>query len=170
MKCNANSCGAPDIEVLARHNHKDCVRDIEKAIEAKADDRLNLTPARRRVLEILMESHHAKGAYVILETLRAEGAAFQPPIVYRALDYLIENGLVHRIEKLNAFVACSSPSHNHAPGFLVCENCNLVAEHHLTEAPNRISKPALEHGFQISNVVSEVFGLCKSCSEKEVSK
>lgn len=164
---HAKTCTSPDVDVLGDHDHKDCVDAVEHAIQDATE--LNLTPARRQVLDVLLESHHALGAYAILERLHAQGTAFQPPIVYRALDYLLDQELVHRIEKINAFVACSAPSHSHAPGFIVCESCNLVAEHHLTTPPDQIAKPALDSGFQINSVISEVFGLCAKCAA-EASK
>jgi Fur family zinc uptake transcriptional regulator len=82
-----------------------------------------LTPVRRRVLEILLAQHRALGAYDILDTLREEGLGSQPPVADRALDFLIKNGFAHKIERLNAFIACTHLGQSHTPAFLICWNC-----------------------------------------------
>ena len=89
---------------------------------------VRLTPVRRRVLEILLEEHRALGAYDVLQRLAAEGFGNQPPVAYRALDFLVEQGLAHRIRRLNAFTACMHPGEAHAPAFLICRACDAVAE------------------------------------------
>ena len=90
------------------HDHAGCIARAMAHVDAHcAADGLQLTPVRRRVLEILLEQHRALGAYEILDRLRAEGLGSQPPVAYRALDFLMKAGFVHRIETLNAFVACT---------------------------------------------------------------
>ncbi len=87
-----------------------------------------LTPVRRRALEILLELHRAMGAYEVLERLAEDGYGKQPPVAYRALDFLVEQGLAHRIQRLNAYAACLSAERDHAPVFLICRGCEQVAE------------------------------------------
>ena len=88
---------------FARHDHSACIADTVAAVAARcAADGLQLTPVRRRVLEILLERHRALGAYEILDVLRDEGLGSQPPVAYRALEFLTKHGFAHRIERLNA--------------------------------------------------------------------
>ena len=101
-----------------QHNHGDCLENaINTAEEYCIKNNLNLTPIRKKVLELLLHEHRALGAYAILAMLREQGFSNQPPVAYRALDFLVEHGFAHKIEKLNAFVACSLPGANHSPAF-----------------------------------------------------
>ena len=103
------------------HDHGACVDDAMAAAEARcAASDLRLTPIRRRVLELLLAEHRALGAYDILGHLSAEGLGAQPPVAYRALDFLVKAGLAHRIEALNAYIACSHVGADHTPAFLIC--------------------------------------------------
>lgn len=132
--------------------------------EALAADRgARLTPVRRRTLEILLESHRALGAYDVLQRLSAEGFGHQPPVAYRALEFLVEHGLAHRIRRLNAFAACMHPGEAHAPVFLICRACDLVAE-----APGQAVRAALDDaaetlGFAVERANVEALGLCPEC-------
>jgi len=122
-----------------------------------------MTPARACVLEALLESHRAMTAYELLERLQAAGLGSQPPVVYRALDFLVSNGLAHRIERLGAFAACTNGGTAHGAGFLVCRSCRRVAETELP-APRRLSAQAASAGFVVEKVVVEAEGLCAQCS------
>ncbi|WP_172298920.1 transcriptional repressor [Pseudoruegeria sp. HB172150] len=149
-----------------RHDHKACMHDGVAAAEAFcAEQGLQFTPARRRVLEILLEKHRALGAYEILDILREEGLGSQPPIAYRALDFLTSNGFAHKIERLNAFVACSHPSEGHSPAFLICRICGSVAEATAAPARGMLGKAAKEVGFRIERAVVEAEGVCPNCQE-----
>jgi len=146
---------------FARHDHAACIADTLAAAEAACAARgLQLTPVRRRVLELLLESHVALGAYDLLPRLREDGFAAQPPVAYRALAFLIEAGLAHRIEGLNAFVACARPGEAHDPAFMVCRTCHRVAE---GEAPARLAPGTEAQGFRIEHAVVEAMGLCPAC-------
>ncbi|RYH02429.1 transcriptional repressor [Salipiger sp. IMCC34102] len=123
---------------------------------------LRLTPVRRRVLEILLESHAAMGAYDILARLKADGLGDQPPVVYRALSYLVEHGLAHRIERLNAFVACARPEDAHDPAFMICRTCRSV---HESTVATPLDHAARASGFEIERTVIEAEGLCPACQE-----
>lgn len=127
---------------------------------------LRLTPVRRRTLELLLQSGAAMGAYDLLGTLSAEGLGKTPVSVYRALDFLVENGLAHKIEGLNAFVACGHPEEgpDHAPAFLVCRDCRHVEEAHLSPGSTGIGKAAKSAGFAVETVVVEALGLCENCA------
>ncbi len=150
---------------FAQHDHAHCVADALEAVAAECVDRgLQLTPVRRRVLEILLAEHKALGAYDVLEVLRGEGLGGQPPVAYRALDFLVKNGFAHRIERLNAFVACAHPGERHAPSFLICTGCSLVAEAPGRPAVRALRSAADEMGFEIARVVIEAEGLCPGCA------
>jgi len=144
------------------HDHSHCVTSGLAALEQVCTQQgLKLTPIRRRVFEILQAQHKAMGAYDILDILRAEGMGSQPPVAYRALDFLVSHGFAHKIEGLNAFVACSHPNETHKPAFMICKSCDRVAE---TEAPN-MGRQASSTGFEIEHTVVEAMGLCPDCSE-----
>ena len=117
------------------HDHRGCIARAVDAVEAICAERgLRLTAPRRRVLEILLEEHRAIGAYDVLARIAAEGLGAHPPVAYRALDFLVEHGFAHRIEGMNAFVACPCPERRHRPAFLICRGCRAVAEADAPEA------------------------------------
>ena len=147
---------------FSRHDHSACVASAVAAVAADcAAKGRRLTPVRARVLELLLQRHRAMGAYDILDVLRAEGLGSQPPVVYRALDFLTSHGYAHRIERLNAFVACVCPERDHAPAFLICTGCEAVAEAD-QEAP--LAGAARATGFAIEAAVVEATGLCPNCA------
>ncbi len=148
------------------HDHSTCIADGIAAADAHCRAAgLQFTPVRRRVLELLLEAHKAMGAYDLLDILRTEGLGSQPPIVYRALDFLVTNGFAHKIERLNAFVACSHPTDQHAPLFMFCRICRTVAEVPSEVTHGRLGAAEDDAGFQIERVVMEAEGLCPNCQE-----
>ncbi len=159
------STDAPPVG-FAKHNHEVCVTDAIAAADARcAEESLRFTEVRRKVLEILLQEHRALGAYAILDRLREEGFGSQPPIAYRALEFLVDNGFVHKIERLNAFVACAHPGENHSPAFMICRLCDAVAEAHATPARGTLGSAAKATGFRIEKTVVEAEGVCPSCVE-----
>jgi len=147
------------------HDHERCSADVMAQAEALCSERgQRLTPMRRQVLATLAASHRPLGAYEIIERLALRAAPPAPITIYRALDFLVENGLVHRIESRNAFVACIR---NHDSGamviFLICEKCGAVGE-----APSRAIADSLEAaannlGFAPRTPVIEITGTCAHC-------
>lgn len=149
---------------FSQHDHATCIASgVAKAEAACTARGVQLTPVRRRVLELLLERHQALGAYDILEVLRGEGLGSQPPVAYRALDFLVTQGFAHRIEALNAFTACTRPDADHVPAFLICRKCNAVAESIADLAPGALRDSAGASGFMIETTVVEAQGLCQSC-------
>ena len=150
---------------FADHDHAHCTQDgLARAEDLARQRGLRLTPVRRRTLEILLEDHRALGAYEVLERLARDGFGRQPPVAYRALEFLVENGLAHRIQRLNAFTACSHPGEDHQAVFLICHACNSVAE-----APADAPRRALEAtagalGFRVERASIEAVGLCPQCA------
>jgi len=151
---------------FAKHDHSACIQTaMASARDLCGVNGLHLTPARDRVLEILLSEHRAMGAYEILEILRNEGLGSQPPVAYRALDFLVRHGFAHKVEKLNAFVACTHPGQNHAPAFLICRVCGSVAETAAVARDSLLGATARAAGFVIEKVVIEAVGLCPNCRD-----
>ncbi len=126
---------------------------------------LRLTPQRRAVLDALAKARGPLGAYDLIEALRSDGARGPAPIaIYRALDFLKENGFIHRLESLNAFIACP---HHHTHGekvvFLICESCRHVEEATGKPLDEALAKLAHAHGFTPARQVVELAGTCRHC-------
>lgn len=149
------------------HDHSHCVSHALAEAEAIcARQGLRLTALRKRVLELVWASHKPLGAYDILGVLSDEdGRRAAPPTVYRALDFLLGNGLVHRIASLNAFVGCSHPEHAHQGQFLICRSCNAAIELEQATISDAIISSAAGVGFAVESQTVEVVGLCAGCQE-----
>lgn len=146
------------------HNHAHCVAAIlADAEDVCAGRKVRLTLQRRRVLEIVAESHCAIGAYEILEHLTVGGKRPAPVTVYRALDFLMEHGLVHRLASLNAYIACPHPGARHGAQFLICKRCGTIGELSNATVQRAIAGAASDVGFTVSAPVVEVAGLCLNC-------
>lgn len=146
------------------HDHRHCVTTaLKRADEHCAQAGLNLTPVRRRALEILLQEHRALGAYDLLGHLASDGLGSQPPVAYRALDFLVKAGFAHKIEALNAYIACTHDDTEHTPAFLICRKCNSVAETQTTPDSGRLGEAARIAGFRIERTVVEAQGLCPAC-------
>jgi Fur family zinc uptake transcriptional regulator len=147
------------------HDHARCSADALAHAEALCVKRgERLTAMRRHVLEVLAASHKPLGAYEIIDRAAAQGARPAPITIYRALDFLRDNGLVHRIESRNAFIACVN---NHASGdpvvFLICERCGDVGEAASAAVAEQIKSAARAAGFTPRTPVIEIAGVCAHC-------
>ncbi len=152
---------------FSQHDHGACVSDGLAAAAAHCKEGgLRFTPVRRKVLEILLQEHRALGAYAILDRLREDGFGSQPPVAYRALDFLVANGLAHKIERLNAFIACVHPQKSHTPAFMICRLCDAVAETLSSPARGALGDAARATGFRIERTVVEAEGVCPLCVDK----
>jgi Fur family transcriptional regulator, zinc uptake regulator len=162
------STTAPAVDPFQPHDHRRCRRAALETVAVDCAARgLRLTPARRCVLEALLESHRAMTAYELLDRLREAGLGGQPPVAYRALDFLVANGFVHRIERLSAFVACTHGPEEHVAGFLVCRHCRTVAEASLPRLEAGLAGQAAAQAFAVERVVVEAEGLCARCRDAE---
>ena len=137
---------------------------IKEAEKYCKENDLKFTPVRRKVLEILLQKNKALGAYEILDLLREAGFKNQPPVAYRALDFLVKNGFAHKIEQLNSFVGCVHPGKDHSPAFMICTNCNFVSEEEAINSDFSISKIGSRSGFKVEKAIIEDQGLCQSCA------
>ncbi len=146
------------------HDHHACITNALDDADALCKKRgSRLTTLRRRVLEIVWQQHTPTGAYHILEVLRADNKKAEPPTVYRALDFLMKNGLVHRIESLNAFVGCRCPNEHHDGIFLICRSCGVAGEIPSPAVNSAIADVADRNGFSLSSINLEVVGECPEC-------
>ena len=127
---------------------------------------VRLTPQRRTVLELVWAARRPQGAYEILEGMRRGGASPAPPTVYRALDFLVEQGLVHRLETLHAYVGCVHPDHPHASQFLICADCGEVAELEDPAIARSLRSAAHASGFRPRQPVVELIGTCARCARE----
>jgi Fur family zinc uptake transcriptional regulator len=160
-------------------------RPLDQAVEAALDAALDraavaclargaqLTELRRQVLRLVLGSPHPIGAYALLDLLRALRPGAAPPTVYRALDFLQEQGLVHRVERLNAFVGCAGPEahhhcghgHDHPHQFLICGSCGATAEICDGSVATAVAAAARAVGFVPRRTTVEVEGTCAACTE-----
>lgn len=156
-------------EAFRPHDHGTCRGQALAAVEAACKARrLRLTPARSFVLEVLLESHKAMTAYELLDRMAAAGLGSQPPVVYRALEFLVENGFAHRIERLGAFVGCTHGAGEHSSAFVVCRICRMVSETALPRSMKGLIDEAAMAGFAVEQIVVEAEGLCAACREAAV--
>ena len=149
------------------HPNTPCSPKDAKAFLAQATELVRakgqkLTPIRRKVLHLLLESQEPAKAYDLLDKLDGEGAA-KPPTIYRALDFLQRMGLAHKIESLNAYVACGHAGHEHSAVFLICDECGAAEELHAIETGNALEAETKAAGCSVQGAVIEARGTCRKC-------
>jgi Fur family zinc uptake transcriptional regulator len=147
------------------HDHARCSADVIAHAETLCGERKQrLTPIRRAVLEVLAGSHSPLGAYDIMDVIGRTGPRPAPISVYRALDFLMANGFVHRIESRNAYLACVQ---HHGAGtlvaFFICERCGAVGEAPAAPIMHAVSAAAKSTGFAPTMSVIEISGVCAHC-------
>jgi len=123
-----------------------------------------LTALRRQVLGLILDAEAPAGAYDLLGRLRATRLGAAPPTVYRALDFLLEQGLVHKLERLSAFVGCVAHEEQHAAQFLICRNCGKVFEIEDHQLAHALEDAARRLGFTVGKATIEAEGLCAACA------
>src|ERR1700719_1094397 len=147
------------------HDHGRCTADALRHAERVCERRAQkLTPIRRQVLEALLSNHRPLGAYEVIDELAKSMSRPAPITVYRALDFLMENGLVHRIESRNAFLACAQDHDATAMvAFLICERCGLVGEIPAAPVAQSLDASARATGFAPNMRLVEITGVCAHC-------
>lgn len=149
----------------SNHNHAQCTAElISRAEKTCAKRGTRLTEQRKDVLTSVAESHSAVGAYEIIERMANGGSRPAPITIYRALDFLLEHDLVHKIESRNAYVACSSVHANNQPTLLVCDQCGIVDEVIEPITIASLEKTAATKAFTVSKTVIELSGICNQCA------
>ena len=157
----------PDAVGFEAHDHDHCMQSAIEAADAVCTEQgLRFTPVRRMALEILLQQHRALGAYEVLDHLRDAGFGSQPPVAYRALDFLVTHGFAHKVERLNAFIACAHPGATHSPAFLICRMCDAVAEAQSAPVRSILGEAASASGFQVERTMVEAEGICPTCAQK----
>ena len=148
----------------AEHDHARCISEaMAQARSVCTEQGLRFTPLRARVLEIVWQSQRPLGAYAILEVLAGEGRSPAPPTVYRALDFLLDHGLVHRLASLNAYIGCTRPGHRGTGQFLICRDCGTAAELNDARIERAVTRGAAAEGFAVDDHMIEVSGRCQNC-------
>jgi Fur family zinc uptake transcriptional regulator len=154
---------------MTQHAPDRIARLLDHAATACTAQGGRLTDIRRAVLALVIQAGGPVGAYTLLDRLKTQRANAAPVTVYRALDFLLQNGLIHKIERLNAFVACTEhgehPPHAHAVQFLICRRCGTVAEMEDHGINAAISDAAQKTGFRPDHATVEVEGTCSFCTE-----
>ncbi|MDC9719170.1 MAG: Fur family transcriptional regulator [Gammaproteobacteria bacterium] len=149
------------------HDHTHCISSaITHAKGLCAERDVRLTPVRQRVLELIWQSHKPIGAYELLASLAKEGFNSAPPTVYRALDFLSEQGLLHKLESINAYVGCCNPDTPHQGHFLLCQVCHQAQELDSQYITLALKVSADQHGFEMHHHTIEVVGTCQECLNK----
>ena len=149
------------------HDHSKCVDEaIAAATLVCREKGARFTYLRKRVLELIWTSHKPVGAYDILDMMNGSSdSRVAPMTVYRAIDFLIENGLVHRIASRNAYVGCRHPGATHEGQFLLCRHCGRFAEIEELAISEALSNGAKRAGFDAVSPLIEIEGRCRDCEE-----
>jgi len=149
---------------ICHHDHQHCIDDaLTSAKRICKDQQQRLTPIRELVLRMIWSSHKPLGAYDLLPALANAGFNSAPPTVYRALEFLQELGLVHRLASLNAFIGCTHPDSAHSGHFFICKQCKQAHEITSPELSLTLQTHAQQLGFSIEQETVEVLGICPEC-------
>ena len=154
---HADECTDPAHHV---HDAGGFVHAVEQACIARG---LRLTPLRAQVLGLIAAAGKPVKAYDLLDQMKAENGSSAPPTVYRALDFLLEQGFIHRLASVNAFVGCHHPQVQHSVPFLICDSCQNTIELEDERISHLLESQAKSLGFSTRAQVLEVHGLCSSC-------
>lgn len=136
---------------------------IDQAIAICSEKKERLTEPRLEVLKIIIFSPGPLGAYEILEKLRKVITNPKPPTVYRAIDFWVQQEFIHRIESLNAYVACHASHRHEGSQFMICDDCGVVIESHICKIPKNLREVAKKNSFIPSKWNMEIHGLCEEC-------
>ncbi len=155
------------------HDHQRCIiTALERARVLCEESHARLTPIREIVLKTIWASHQPLGAYDIVDNLALNlhtGKRIKAPTVYRAIEFLLNLGLIHRITSLNAYIGRSFPENTHNDFFLICRICHSTAECSTEQMNSIILHTAERTGFQVETQVVEIIGLCPKCQQEKVS-
>ena len=161
-RCNA---------IITQEERDACVsKALKHADELCQRKNVRLTPLRRLVLSLVWQSQKPAGAYLILELLqKQQDRRAAPPTVYRALEFLLEQGLIHKVSSLNAFIACTQPDITHVPQFFICRSCGNALELNSKNITDTILTRAKNLDFEIEEQVVEVSGRCNHCDNQPLN-
>jgi len=154
---------AADKSPIHHHHHGTPEALVEEVEQASEERGLRLTPLRKEVLELVAAAGKPVKAYDLLDLLREKHGNAAPPTVYRALDFLLENGFIHKLESINAFVSCQHPAQAHQVPFLICDVCSSAQEVCDPRVAELIEAQAKTFGFRPQAQTLEVHGVCRQC-------
>ena len=148
-------------------DHQSCISDaMQQAEQLCLDKNLRFTQLRRTIFTMIWESHMPAKAYDILDKLKQKGMSAKPPTVYRTLDFLLENGLIHKLDRLNAYIGCQQPLQPHQGYFLICTNCHEIKECFHDDLAQIIFATAHKNQFIPQHVALEIEGECQACQKR----
>ncbi|NOT84899.1 MAG: transcriptional repressor [Methylococcaceae bacterium] len=157
--------------LTAEHNHQQCVsRALNTAEQLCLNRGVQLTAIRLQVLSLIWADHKAVKAYELLDRIKPLQSAAKPATIYRALDFLIEQGLIHRIESLNAFVGCRCSGQPHELLLLICKQCEEVEERAALEVMHTIANELTAAHFIVHSKAIEIQGICGKCALQSLSE
>lgn len=145
------------------HSPPDRALQISTAERVCAEAGESLTPLRRQVLSLLLDTHGPAKAYDLLAAMKTSSGTAKPPTVYRALDFLVRMGLAHKLESQNAFVACEIGACARSAIFLICSRCGRSEETDAGHALVDLAEAAMREGFHIERTMIEATGVCRQC-------
>ena len=151
------------------HDHRRCINAaLAQANDLCATQNLRLTPTRESVLRLLWQNHRPMGAYQLQDQLaKLSGKPIAPPTIYRAVEFLLKVGLIHRIASLNAYIGCPFPSSDHSNLFLICTACGSAAEVAHSSINDLLQNASEKANFTLQSQSLELFGLCPNCSQSQ---
>lgn len=154
----------PDLKQA--HDHDSCIKNAILRAQSLCEKRgVRLTRLRRQILELIWHSHIPLGAYELMDMLEeaSERKRVAPPTVYRSLDFLLENGLIHKIHSRNAFFGCATPALKHNDALFICNQCGFTEEIRSPTIQQAINLSASQNRFTVQTQIVEVIGKCGHC-------
>ncbi len=152
---------------LKIHHCQTCDGYVEDVRRRCQTNGTRLTPIREQVLRLIVDNERPVKAYDLLDKLKQSQSNAAPPTVYRALDFLLDGGFVHKLESINAFINCEHLHDPHQGQFLICDVCETATELDDVPLTKRIARAAAAAGFQPARQTIEVHGLCADCADAE---
>ncbi len=153
---------------IKQHNHENCVTTaLTQAAQLCTERGVQLTAIRQQVLELIWADHHAVKAYDLLERIKPLQSAAKPATIYRALDFLREQGFIHRVESLNAFIGCCDLKTTHEQLLLICKQCENVEERHADLVMQALSQELQNANFLVHSKAIEIHGICGHCTQEK---
>jgi Fur family zinc uptake transcriptional regulator len=150
--------------MIKTHKHKQCIKSaLERAEKICRENGVRLTPIRRKVLELIWQSHKPIKAYDLLAQLSTGEHIEKPPTVYRALEFLLENHLIHKIDSSNAYIGCEFDHHENDSKFFICDVCDEVKEVHAPKLDKTLLETSKNQGFTLNQTNIELHGVCARC-------
>jgi Fur family zinc uptake transcriptional regulator len=161
---------APSAIISPTHDHAGCREKAIHTAEQLCNQRgVRFTPIRREVLELIWESHRAVKAYDLLDRIKPKAGTAKPATVYRVLDFLLAQGLIHKVESLNAFIGCSFSDRRHEQLLLTCVQCHEVEERPGERVMEAIAKELERAAFTLQSKAIEIHGICARCGSYQTT-